>query len=62
MSRLRATCEGKIREKVLRKSRGNRFWFELTRVRVIESQLYVYKEQNQNNSANGTKKCVRTGP
>ena len=49
LSKVRVTREGKIREKVWRKSRGSRFWFGLARVRVIESQLYVYKELNQNN-------------
>ena len=39
LSRVRVT-EGKITVNVWRKSRGNRFWFELARVRVIESQLY----------------------
>ena len=39
LSRVRVS-EGKITVNVWRKSRGNRFWFELARVRVIESQLY----------------------
>ena len=39
-----------IQEILVRVSAG----FELARVRVIGSQLYVYKELNQNNSANGT--------
>ena len=43
LSRVRVT-EGKITVNVWRKSRGNRFWFELARVRVIESQLYITHE------------------
>ena len=39
LSRVRVT-EGKITVNVWRKSRGNRFWFELARVRVIGSQPY----------------------
>ena len=35
-------AEGKIAENVWRKSRGNRYWFELTRIRVIGSPLYIY--------------------
>ena len=33
---------GKITVNVRRKSRGNRLWFELARVRVIGSQLYYF--------------------
>ena len=40
LSRVRVT-EGNITVNVRRKSRGNRLWFELARVRVIGSQLYV---------------------
>ena len=39
LSRVRVT-EGKITVNVWRKSRGNRFWFELARVLLIGSQLY----------------------
>ena len=39
LSRVRVT-EGKITVNVRRKSRGDRLWFELARVRVIGSQLY----------------------
>ena len=38
LSRVRVT-EGKITVNVRRKSRGNRLWFELARVRVIGSHL-----------------------
>ena len=41
LSRVRVT-EGKITVKVRRKSRGNRHWFELARVRVIGNQLQSY--------------------
>ena len=42
MSRVWVT-EGKITVKVGRKSRGNRFWFELAKVRVIGSRLYFVR-------------------
>ena len=44
LARVRVT-EGKITVNVRRKSKGNRLWFELARVRAIESQLYLtFKE------------------
>ena len=39
LSRVRVT-EGKITVNVRGKSRGNRLWFELARIRAIGSQLY----------------------
>ena len=40
LSRVRVTG-GKITVNVRRKSKGNRLWFELARVRVIGSQLFA---------------------
>ena len=40
LSRVRVT-EGKTTVNVWRKSRGNRFWIELARIRVIGSRLYL---------------------
>ena len=45
LPRVRVT-KGKITVNVWRKSRGNRFWFELARVRVFGSQLYPRADSN----------------
>ena len=44
LSRVRVT-EGKITVNVRRKSKGNRLWFELARVRAIGSQLNLTFEE-----------------